>query len=281
MPMPEPAPCIITVAITGSLPRKENNPAVPITIAEQVESTHEAFAAGATLAHLHVRNDDQSPSSDPERFARLKEGLERACPGMILQFSTGGRSGAGRERGLMLPLRPDMASLATGSCNFPTRVYENPPDLVDWLAAEMLAHEVKPEIEVFDLSMIFKAVEMERAGRIKGPLHVQFVMGVKNAMPVDREAFAFYVATLKRLAPDATWTGAGIGKDQLTLNRWSIELGGHCRTGLEDNVRTDRTRLAPSNAALVRRVVELCAQHGRRPATVAEARALLHLRPAA
>jgi 3-keto-5-aminohexanoate cleavage enzyme len=280
--MSDPAgPCIITVAVTGSLPRKENNPAVPITVAEQVESTRGAFEAGATIAHLHVRNDDQTPSSDPEKFARLTEGLKRACPGMILQFSTGGRSGAGRERGGMLRLRPDMASLATGSCNFPTRVYENPPDLVDWLAAEMLAHGVKPEIEVFDLSMLFQAVAMERTGKIKGPLHVQFVMGVKNAMPVDREVFEFYVATLKRLAPDATWTGAGIGKDQLLLNRWSLELGGHCRTGLEDNVRWDKDTLAPSNATLVRRVAELCAEHGRRPATVAEARSLLRLPAAA
>jgi 3-keto-5-aminohexanoate cleavage enzyme len=279
--MPEPTPCIITVAITGSLPKKENNPAVPITIAEQVESTQAAFEAGATLAHLHVRNDDQSSSSDPEKFARLKEGLERHCPGMILQFSTGGRSGAGKERGGMIAVQPDMASLATGSCNFPTRVYENSPDLIEWLASEMLAHGVKPEIEAFDLSMIFKAVEMARAGKIKAPLHVQFVMGVKNAMPVDRETFEFYVATLRRLAPDATWTGAAIGKDQLTLNRWSLELGGHCRTGLEDNVRWDKDRLAPSNAALVGRVAELCGEYGRRPATVAEARALLHLRPAA
>ena len=228
-----------------------------------------------------MRNDDQTSSSDPAKFARLKEELERHCPGMILQFSTGGRSGAGKERGGMLAVKPDMASLATGSCNFPTRVYENSPDLVDWLASEMLAHDVKPEIEAFDLSMIFKAVEMEHAGKIKGPLHVQFVMGVKNAMPVDREAFEFYVATLRRLAPDATWTGAAIGKDQLTLNRWSLELGGHCRTGLEDNVRWDKSSLAPSNGALVGRVAELCAEYGRRPATVAEARALLHLRPAA
>jgi uncharacterized protein (DUF849 family) len=280
--MSDPAgPCIITVAITGSLPRKENNPAVPITVPEQVESTQAAFEAGATIAHLHVRNDDQTPSSDPERFARLLEGLRRHCPGMILQVSTGGRSGAGRERGGMLRLKPDMASLATGSCNFPTRVYENPPDLIDWLAAEMLAHGVKPEIEAFDLSMIFKAAAMERAGKVKGPLHVQFVMGVKNAMPVDREVFDFYVATLERLAPDATWTGAGIGKDQLLLNRWSLELGGHCRTGLEDNVRLNKDRLAPSNAALVRRVAELCGEHGRRPATVAEARSLLRLPAAA
>ncbi len=273
-------PCIITVAITGSVPRKKDNPALPVSVAEQVESTQQAFEAGATLVHLHVRNDDETTSSDPERFARVLAGLRKHCPGMIVQFSTGGRSGTGHERGGMLPLKPDMASLATGSVNFPSRIYENSPELVDWLAAEMIKYGVKPEVEAFDLSMIFQAVTMARDGRIKAPLHVQFVMGIKNAMPVDREVFEFYVRTLKRLAPDATWTGAGIGKDQFTLARWSLELGGHCRTGMEDNVRLDRDTLAPSNAALVARVAELCAEHGRRPATAAEARKLLSL-PAA
>ena len=270
-------PCIITVAITGSVPSKADNPAVPVTIAEQIESTHASFEAGATLAHCHVRDDDGKPTSDPARFGLLLEGINKHCPGMIVQLSTGGRSGNGRERGGMLSLKPDMASLSTGSCNFPTRVYENSPELIDWLAAEMLAHNVKPEVEAFDLSMIFQAVAMQKSGKMKGPLHVQFVMGVKNAMPVDRETFEFYIKTLKRLAPDATWTGAGIGKDQLTLNQWSLEFGGHCRTGLEDNVRWDKTKLAPSNAALVKRVADLCGKYGRRPATVAEARALLHL----
>lgn len=270
-------PCIITVAITGSLPQKKNNPAVPITITEQVESTHAAFEAGATLAHCHVRNDDGTPTSDPERFARLVEGLRKHCPGLIVQLSTGGRSGAGKERGGMLGTKPDMASLATGSVNFPTRVYDNSPDLVEWLAGEMKRLGIKPEVEAFDLSMVFKAAEMAKDGKIVGPLHVQFVMGVKNAMPVDRPAFEFYVATLKRLAPDATWTGAGIGRDQLTLNRWSLELGGHCRTGLEDNIRMDEHTLAPSNAALVARVARMCAEYGRRPATAAEARAILGL----
>ena len=275
------SPCIITVAITGSLPTKADNPAVPITIAEQVESTQEAFEAGAVLVHCHVRNDDGTPTSDPERFARLMEGLRRHCPGIIVQLSTGGRSGAGRERGGMLALRPDMASLATGSVNFPSRVYENAPELIDWLAHEMLTHDVKPEVEAFDLSMIFKASDMAKAGLIRGPLHVQFVMGVKNALPVDRPSFEHCVSTLRRLAPDATWTGAGIGRDQITLNRWSLELGGHCRTGLEDNVRLDRHTLAPSNAALVHRVVELCPEYGRHTASVAEARALLSLPAAA
>jgi 3-keto-5-aminohexanoate cleavage enzyme len=270
-------PCIITVAITGSVPTKKDNPAVPITVAEQVESTQESFEAGATLAHCHVRNDDGTTTSDPERFGRLVEGLKKHCPGMIIQLSTGGRSGNGRERGGMLPLAPDMASLSTGSCNFPTRVYENSPELVDWLAAEMLKYDVKPEIEAFDLSMVFQAVKMQGDGRLKGPLHVQFVMGVKNAMPVDKPVFDFYIATLKRLAPDATWTGAGIGKDQITLNRWSLEAGGHCRTGLEDNIRWDKDKLAPSNAALVKRVADMCAEYGRHPASVAEARKLLSL----
>ncbi|HSQ80164.1 MAG TPA: 3-keto-5-aminohexanoate cleavage protein [Casimicrobiaceae bacterium] len=272
-------PCIITVAITGSLPKKKDNPAVPISIAEQIESTHEAFEAGAALVHLHVRNDDESPTSNPERFGKVLEGIRAHCPGMITQISTGGRSGAGHERGAMLGLAPDMASLATGSVNFPTRVYDNAPDLVDWLAAEMLRYGIKPEVEAFDLSMIFQAAAMQRSGRIAGPLHVQFVMGVKNAMPVDREVFEFYVRTLKRLDPGATWTGAGIGRDQVTLARWSLELGGHCRTGLEDNVRLDRETLAPSNAALVKQVVALCAGYGRRPATTVEARQLLSLPP--
>jgi 3-keto-5-aminohexanoate cleavage enzyme len=270
-------PCIISVAITGSLPRKKDNPAVPISVAEQIESTHAAYEAGATLVHLHVRNDDESPTSSPARFEQVLNGIRKHCPGIITQVSTGGRSGAGRERGEMLPLRPDMASLASGSVNFPTRVYDNSPDLIDWLAAEMKAHGVKPEIEAFDLSMIFQAVAMQKAGKIAAPLHIQFVMGIKNAMPVDREVFEFYVCTLKRLAPDASWTGAGIGRDQLTLAKWSLELGGHCRTGLEDNVRLDKDTLAPSNAALVRQVVDLCSPFGRRPATPQEARQLLHL----
>jgi 3-keto-5-aminohexanoate cleavage enzyme len=274
-------PCIICVAITGSLPRKAHNPAVPITIAEQVESAQEAMEAGASIVHCHVRNDDETPTSDPEKFARLLEGLRRHCPGMIVQFSTGGRSGAERERGGMLPLRPDMASLTVGSNNFPTRVYDNSPDLVDWLTGEMRTYGIKPEIEAFDLSHIFQAAAMARDGRLPTPLYVQFVMGVKNAMPVDRDVFDFYVATLKRLAPDAEWCGAGIAQHQITLNEWCVANGGHARTGLEDNLRLDRDTLAPSNATLVRRVVELCEKHGRPVASPAEARALLALPAAA
>ena len=228
-----------------------------------------------------MRNDDETPTSDPDRFGRLLEGLRKHCPGLIVQFSTGGRSGAGRERGAMLRLRPDMASLAVGSNNFPTRVYANSPDLVDWLAAEMLAWGVKPEIEAFDLSHLFQAVAMAKDGRLRSPLYVPCVMGVKIAMQVDRPAFDFFVQTLNRLAPDAEWCGAGIGRHQITLNEWCVAAGGHARTGLEDNLRLDRATLAPSNAALVRRVVELCDEHERPVATPAQARAILGLAAAA
>jgi 3-keto-5-aminohexanoate cleavage enzyme len=274
-------PCIICVAITGSLPTKANNPAVPITVAEQVESTHAAYEAGAAILHAHVRDDEGKPTSDPDRFARLMEGVRAHCPGMILQLSTGGRSGAGPARGGMLPLRPDMASLAVGSNNFPTRVYENPPDLIDWLAAEMVRYDVKPEIEAFDLSHILKAHQMWQAGQITARPYVQFVMGVKNAMPADRHVFDYYVETVHRLfGPDAPWCAAGIGAAQLTLNEWAVASGGHARTGLEDNVRLDRDTLAPSNAALVARLAALCAQHDRPVATPAQARALLGLKAA-
>lgn len=270
--------CIIAVAITGSVPTKADNPAVPISVAEQVESTHAAFEAGAAIAHCHVRDDAGAPTSDPDRFAQLMDGIIQHCPGMIVQLSTGGRSGAGTARGGMLPLRPDMASLSVGSNNFPTRVYENPPDLVDWLAGEMRTHAVMPEIEAFDLSHIIQAARMAEDGRLPRPLYVQFVMGVKNAMPADERVLDFYIETLQRYAPDALWCAAGIGANQIVVNEWAIARGGHTRTGLEDNVRLDRHTLAPSNAALVMRTVDICARYERPVATSAEARRILGLR---
>lgn len=269
--------CIITVAITGSVPRKENNPALPISVAEQIEATHEAYEAGASLVHVHVRDEEQRPSSDPERFAAFQEGIRKHCPDIIVQFSTGGRGREPAQRGSMLYLKPDMASLATGSVNFPTIVYENPPGFVRELAGSMMQYGVKPEIEIFDLAMLYNAVDLANEGVIEKPLHVQFVFGVKHALPPLRHVLEFELAELKRLAPDATWTAAGIGRSQLEVNHWCLELGGHCRTGMEDNIRWDKDRLAASNAELVRRVADLCGEYGRRPATAAEARKLLHL----
>ncbi|MBM3565773.1 MAG: 3-keto-5-aminohexanoate cleavage protein [Alphaproteobacteria bacterium] len=274
-----PAPAIITVAITGSVPRKKDNPTLPVTPAEQIESTHAAFEAGASLVHVHVRDPDESTSSDPGLFAQVQDGIRKHCPGMIVQFSTGGRGRNQSERGSMLHLRPDMASLATGSVNFATMIYENHPDLVEGLAKSMLANDVKPEIEIFDLAMLYNAAGMATKGLLKPPVHVQFVLGIPNALPARRSVLEFMIRELRDVLPGATWTAAGIARHQATVGGWAAELGGHLRTGLEDNIKADKDRPADGNAELVRIAAETCARHGRRPATAAEARKILGLKP--
>ena len=271
-------PAIIAVAITGSVPRKKDCPGLPVTASEQIEETHKAYDAGATLVHIHVRNPDESSGSNPEQFAQVQEGVVKHCPGMIIQFSTGGRGRDQEERGAMLVYRPDMASLATGSVNFPTSIYENPPDFIENLAAEMLKYDIKPEIEIFDLSMLHNAANLVSRGLIKAPAHVQFVMGIPNAMPVRRSILEFLIGELKDVMPDATWTAAGIGKHQLTLNNWALELGGHVRTGLEDNIRFNKDRVAKDNAELVARVANLCQEFDRPVASAKQAREILGLR---
>ena len=272
-------PAILTVAITGSQPTKAQNPAVPISSAEQVESTHEAFEAGASLVHIHVRDDSGQSSSDEARFAVVQAGIRKHCPGMIVQFSTGGRGRRADERGSSLQHRPDMASLATGSVNFATIIYENPPSLVDDLATTMLRQEVKPEVEIFDLAMLYNARTLVDRGLLKAPVHVQFVMGIPNALPARERLLDFMIEELEDQLPGATWTAAAIGRHQLVANHWALKRGGHARTGLEDNVYFDKGRLAASNAELVKRVADLCGAYDRHPAKPAEARQLLGLRP--
>jgi 3-keto-5-aminohexanoate cleavage enzyme len=271
-------PIVIAVAITGSVPRKNDNPAVPILPSEQIESTHQAFEAGATLAHIHVRNDDETPSSDPERFALVQAGIKKHCPDMIVQFSTGGRGRDPSARGSSLYLKPDMASLSTGSVNFPTIVYENSAALVETLATGMKANGIRPEIEIFDLSHLHGARRLIEAGLIDQHPHVQFVMGVKNAMPADEHVLDILLGELRRLIPKATWTAAGIGRHQAEVMGWALARGADAvRTGLEDNIRIDKARLAASNAELVSTAGEVVARHVPRGATAAEARSLLGL----
>jgi 3-oxoadipate:acetyl-CoA acetyltransferase len=271
-------PVVIAVAITGSVPRKRDNPALPVTVPEQIESTHEAFEAGASLVHIHVRNPDESASSDPKLFEQVQEGVKKHCPGMIVQFSTGGRGRDPSARGSALYLKPDIGSLSTGSVNFPTIVYENSPALVRNLAALMRDYKIRPEIEIFDLSHIHGARRLIDEGLMDERPHVQFVMGVQNAMPAEEHLLDILINELKRTIPKATWTGAGIGRNQTTVMNWVLARGaGAVRTGLEDNIRISKDRLAKSNAELVRVAVDACAKHDARPAIPQEARAMLSL----
>lgn len=274
-------PVVVAVAITGSVPRKKDNPNLPVLPAEQIASTRAAFEAGASLVHIHVRNDDETPSSDPDRFAEVQAGIRQACPGMIIQFSTGGRGRDPAARGLSLVHRPDMASLSTGSVNFPTIVYENPTSLVNDLAARMQEHGIAPEIEIFDLSHIHAARRLVDEGLIGPHPHIQFVMGVKNAMPADEVLLDILLAETKRVIPGASWTAAGIGREQMRVMEWALVRGANAvRTGMEDNIRAAKDRLASGNAELVEMAVEAIGRHGARPATPAEARAILNLAPA-
>lgn len=271
-------PVVITVAITGSARRKADNPAVPLAPNEQIESTHEAWEAGAALVHLHARNTDGSPSSDPDRFGQVMEGVHKHCPGMIIQFSTGSATGANlNERGGALRLRPDMASLTTGSVNLAERLYENVPQLVRGLAQKMQQNDVKPEVEVFDLSMIHAARELVDLGLMTLPAHVQFIIGNRNPLPARQEILEFLTAELERTLPGATWSISGLSPDNPDIADWALKLGGHLRTGFEDTIHRPDGQLAKNNADLVAVLAEACKRHSSRPATPEEARRILSL----
>jgi 3-keto-5-aminohexanoate cleavage enzyme len=270
------SPCIITVAITGSVPRKADNPAVPISTAEQIEATHEAYEAGAAVVHIHVRDEQENVTCDPARFTAVREGILRYCPDIIVQFSTGGRGASLDDRGGMLQLAPEMASLTTGSVNLVNMIYPNPPDFVRELARRMLSYNIKPEIELFDLSMIYAAKQLVVEGLLKEPVHVQLVLG-PGGLPARRDVFDFLLGQVRSELPSATWGAMGTGRNQLLVNEWTLDVGGHCRTGFEDNVRFDKTRLAKNNAELVKRLADKVVARGRTVATPAQARQILSL----
>ena len=173
-----------------------------------------------------------------------------------------------------------MASLATGSVNFPDRTYENPPDFIESLAKAMLENDVKPEIEVFDLAMLYNAANLVKKGLVKEKPHVQFVMGIPNAMPARRSVFDFLRAELPQVLPGATWVAAGVARFQWEVNQWCLETGGHCRTGLEDTSRSRPTASPPPTPSCEEDRRQLRAVRPP-PPTPAEARQILGLRAAA
>jgi len=265
---------IITAAVTGSLPTKRITPHVPITPEEIVQDGIACEAAGASIIHIHARDPrDESPSTDAALFESICSGI-RTKTNLIAQISTGGRAGTAYEqRCERLQLKPEMASLTTGSVNFPDSVYENSPALIASLAADMQKYGIKPEMEIFDVSMISNAAALVDQGLASAPLHFDFVLGLKGAIPATVENLLH----LRNSIPtDSTWTVAGIGRAQLTMATHAILMGGHVRVGLEDNIYYRRGELA-TNAQLVRRIVQLAEILGREVATPDEARRILRL----
>ena len=266
---------IITVAPTGSLPTKRMTPYVPIHPKEIIETGMKCEDAGASIIHIHARNPvDESPSTDYHIFEEIFDGLVNRT-NLIIQISTGGRAGATYEqRCERLKLRPEMASLTTGSVNFPNAVYANSPELIESLARDMFLYAIKPEMEIFDVSMVRNAVELQMKGLADPPLHFNFVMGLKGAIPATIENLVH----LKNSIPTkATWSAAGIGPAQLSVGTHSILMGGHVRVGLEDNIYYRKGELA-SNDRLVERVVRISHELGRDVADSGEARRILNLR---
>jgi 3-keto-5-aminohexanoate cleavage enzyme len=270
-----PEKLIITAAPTGSVPKKEQNPNVPITTEEIAADALRCEQAGASILHIHARDEEQNPSDDPRRFAAVIDALKGRTR-LILQISTGGRAGVGMESRLKrLAVGGEMASLTTGSVNFPNAAYVNPPDLIEGLANEMKRLAIKPEIEVFDLSMLHNALALLERGVLQAPLHFNFVMGLRGAMPARVEHLAHLVGFLP---PGATWCVSGVAAAQLPMAVHAVLMGGHVRVGLEDNIYFRKGELA-DNPMLIERIVQIARTLGRETASPDEARRILSLPP--
>ena len=268
------AKLIITIAPTGSIPTKKNNPNVPISPDEIIQTGILCEKAGASIIHIHARNPvDETASTDFQIFKKIFQGLSRET-NLIIQISTGGRAGMEYEkRSERLSLKPEMASLTTGSVNFPSSVYANSPDLICALTKDMKTYGIKPEIEIFDVSMIQNALDLADQGLMSRPLHFDFVMGLKGAIPATIENLVHLKNSIPR---EATWTVAGIGAYQLPMCIHAIAMGGHARVGLEDCIYYRKGELA-SNEQLVKRIVQASNMMSRKIATPDEARKILGL----
>jgi len=267
---------ILSVATTGSWALKSQSPALPITPDEIARAAVESWREGASIAHVHVRDDAGMMSCDLTRFRRVKELIRSQGCDMLINFSTSG--GVGRvdedERFNSLAAGPELASLDAGSINFNERVFLNPPDFLEELARRMLEADVKPEIEVFDSGMIGNALTLVEKGLIKPPLWWQFVLGVKGGAAATARTL---VHLTESLPTGSLWSVCAVGWRQLPLNMHAIAMGGHARTGLEDNLYYRRGELAQGNAQLVARLCRIARECGREPATPAEAREILGL----
>lgn len=265
---------IITAALTGAEVTRDDNPNLPITPVEIAEAAYQCYRSGASVVHLHVRNEDETPTQAVEIYKKTI-GLIKAECDLIIQVSTGGAVGMTAEERLQpVYLKPEMATLSTGSVNFGDDVFMNPPAYLEEFAKVMMEQGVKPEIEAFDVGMINSALQLVKRGYISEPLHFDFVMGVPGGIPGT-------IKNLQHMAESiptgSTWTVAGMGRTELPLGTAAIIMGGHVRVGFEDNIYYEKGLLADSNAQLVERIVRVAQIHSRPVASPDEARKILGL----
>ena len=271
-------PLIITCAITGAETTREKQPNLPVTPEEQAQAAADCVKAGASIIHLHVREDDGKPSQRLERFEQAITAIRKRAPGVIIQISTGGAVGESIDnRARPLVLKPEMASLNLGTMNFGDDVFMNHPRDIVGLAAKMREHGVMPELEIYEVGMLESAFRLAKQGVISAPLHFQFVLGVPGGMSGEPANLVHLVSLMESQMPGKTshWGVAGVGRYQLPLAMQAMTMGGHVRVGFEDNVFYAKGVLAKSNAQLVERITRLSGELGREVATPARAREML------
>lgn len=267
---------IITVALTGNVPTKQMNPNLPVTPDEIASDVARCAEAGATVFHVHARDEAGKPTLKKEAFQKIVACIKQKAPDVIVQLSTGGRASKDwEERANPVRLLPEMGSFTTGSNNLPGMVYENPPQFLEFLARVYNETGVKPELEIFETGMITNALFLEKKGWLHPPHHFNFVLGAPGAMPASGRNLSFLVGSIPQ---GSTWTATGIGKSQFAIAAMAIAMEGHVRVGLEDNQYLPDGRLA-SNPQLVEVVANIARMMGRPIAGPEEARAILGLDP--
>ena len=267
---------VITAAICGAEVTKEMNPAVPYTVEECAKEAKSAYDAGASVIHLHVRWDDGTPTQDKGRFKEVMDAIYKLCPDVIILPSTGGAVGMTLDERLQpTELNPEMATLDCGTLNFGgDDIFENTENTIKYFGQRMIERGIKPELEVFDKSMIDMAIRLQKKGFIKTPMHFDFVMGVNGGISGELRDFAFLAGSLPA---GSTYTVAGVGRYEFPVAVYSILSGGHVRVGFEDNLNLAKGVPAKSNGELVEKVVRLAHELGREIASPAEARAIYGL----
>ncbi len=268
-------PLIITCAPVGAEVMPEQTPHLPVTPAALGETARKIREAGASIVHVHCRNDDGSNTHDVARFEQAYVAIRRSSD-LIVQFSTGGAIGmTPHERAAVLQLRPEMATLTCGTVNFGDDVFENSFPIMRGILAKMREFDVRPELEIFDKGHIANARRLAKEGALPLPQHADFVLGVPGGLEATVQNLCDLVDDLPA---GCTWSVAGIGRGQLPLAMAAIAMGGHVRVGLEDNVYYSKGRLA-TNEELVARVARISEEAGRPLASPDQARAILGLGP--